>query len=115
MASVAHPDALVETSSKDDGMRFTRVVPLVGGQGSEKKGGARQQATLKSIDITVKNCCRPVPVFHESGSGIQDTGFIDAFELLVVQGIRALQKLRSVDYLRIRFVDLDSLLPPLNP
>ncbi|KAM0498981.1 hypothetical protein D7B24_007147 [Verticillium nonalfalfae] len=70
---------------------------------------------LKSIDITVKNCCRPVPVFHESGSGIQDTGFIDAFELLVAQGIRALQKLRSVDYLRIRFVDLDSLLPPLNP
>ncbi len=39
---------------------------------------------LKSIDLTVKNCCRPVLQFHESGSGIQDASFIDAFENLVL-------------------------------
>ncbi|KPM45943.1 hypothetical protein AK830_g633 [Neonectria ditissima] len=70
---------------------------------------------LKSIDLTVKNCCRHNVSFHESGSGIQDMGFIDAFEKLVVSGIRSLEKLKEVVYLRIRFVDLDSVLPPLNP
>ncbi|KAF7549152.1 hypothetical protein G7Z17_g6565 [Cylindrodendrum hubeiense] len=70
---------------------------------------------LKSIDLTVKNCCRHNVSFHESGSGIQDMGFIDAFEKLVVSGIRSMEKLKEVVYLRIRFVDLDSVLPPLNP
>ncbi|KAF4975085.1 hypothetical protein FZEAL_8086 [Fusarium zealandicum] len=70
---------------------------------------------LKSIDLTVKNCCRHMTSFHESGSGIQDMGFIDAFEKLVVSAIRSLEKLKELVYLRIRFVDLDSVLPPLNP
>ncbi|KAM5355222.1 hypothetical protein ACJ41O_001868 [Fusarium nematophilum] len=70
---------------------------------------------LKSIDLTVKNCCRHNVSFHESGSGIQDMGFIDAFEKLVVSAIRSLEKFKEVVYLRIRFVDLDSVLPPLNP
>lgn len=65
---------------------------------------------LKSIDLTVKNCCRPMVNFHESGSGIQDMGFIDAFEKLVVSGIRSLEKFKEVAYLRIRFVDLGQLL-----
>ncbi|CAM1504698.1 Fc.00g022890.m01.CDS01 [Cosmosporella sp. VM-42] len=70
---------------------------------------------LKSIDLTVKNCCRCLVHFQESGSGIQDMGFIDAFEKLVVAGIRSLEKFKALEYLRIRFVDLDSVLPPLNP
>jgi hypothetical protein len=86
---------------------------------------------LKSIDLTVKNCCRQFANFHESGSGIQDMGFIDAFEKLVIAGIRSLEKFKELTYLRIRFVDLgmhffclwgifanlqtDSILPPLNP
>lgn len=70
---------------------------------------------LKSIDLTVKNCCRPFSHFHESGSGIQDMAFIDAFEKLVISAIRALGKYKNVSFLRIRFVDLDSVLPPLNP
>ena len=64
---------------------------------------------LKSIDLTVKNCCRALVNFQESGSGIQDMGFIDAFEKLVVTGIRSLGKFKALEYLRIRFVDLGML------
>ncbi|EHK25377.1 uncharacterized protein TRIVIDRAFT_85158 [Trichoderma virens Gv29-8] len=70
---------------------------------------------LKSIDITVKNCCRQSFSFHESGSGIQDMAFIEAFEKLVVSAVRSMDKFKGIEYLRIRFVDLDSVLPPLNP
>lgn len=63
---------------------------------------------LQSIDLTVKNCCRPLTALYDSGSGsgIQDMGFIEAFEKLVLAAIRALEVLKKVRYLRIRFVDL---------
>jgi hypothetical protein len=61
---------------------------------------------LKSIDLTVKNCCRQVAHWNESGSGITDMNFINAFEELVIAGIRALGRLKSIEYLRIRYVDL---------
>lgn len=61
---------------------------------------------LKTIDLTVKNCCRPVPQFHDSGSGIQDMNFIHAFEMLVLAGINSMSTLKALEYLRIRFVDL---------
>lgn len=61
---------------------------------------------LKSIDLTVKNCCRHVTHWNESGSGITDMNFIRAFESLVISGIRSLTKLKAFQYLRIRFVDL---------
>ncbi|RFU78722.1 hypothetical protein TARUN_3510 [Trichoderma arundinaceum] len=70
---------------------------------------------LKSIDITVKNCCRQSFSFHDSGSGIQDMAFIEAFEKLVVSAVRSMDRFKGIEYLRIRFVDLDSVLPPLNP
>ncbi|PNP44704.1 hypothetical protein TGAMA5MH_03511 [Trichoderma gamsii] len=70
---------------------------------------------LKSIDITVKNCCRRAFSFHDSGSGIQDMAFIEAFEKLVLSAVRSMEKFKRLEYLRIRFVDLDSVLPPLNP
>ncbi|KAI1823196.1 hypothetical protein F4861DRAFT_511154 [Xylaria intraflava] len=70
---------------------------------------------LKTIDITVKNCCRQNAQWNESGSGITDMHFINAFELLVLSGIRALERLKTVNLLRIRYVDLDSPVPPLNP
>jgi hypothetical protein len=88
---------------------------------------------LKSIDLTVKNCCRHLSNIHDSGSGIQDMSFIDAFEKLVLSSIRSLEKFQQLEYLRIRFMDLgmpmynsshfvfsdlktlDSVLPPLNP
>lgn len=61
---------------------------------------------LKSIDLTVRNCCRHVVHWNESGSGITDMNFINAFEQLVLAGIRALGRLKAVEYLRIRYVDL---------
>ncbi|KAI1772590.1 hypothetical protein F4818DRAFT_443975 [Hypoxylon cercidicola] len=70
---------------------------------------------LKTIDLTVKNCCRQNAQWNESGSGITDMHFITAFEQLVLGGIRALERLKSVELLRIRYVDLDSPIPPLNP
>ncbi|EGX89386.1 hypothetical protein CCM_07637 [Cordyceps militaris CM01] len=70
---------------------------------------------LRSIDVTLKNCCRQSNIFSDSGSGIQDMGFIDAFEKLVISGIRSMSQFQRVEYLRIRFVDLDSILPALNP
>ncbi|KAG8413121.1 hypothetical protein J3459_015779 [Metarhizium acridum] len=70
---------------------------------------------LRSIDLTVKNCCRHSSSYHDSGSGIQELSFIEAFERLVLSAVRSLDKFKEVEYLRIRFVDLDSILPPLNP
>jgi len=61
---------------------------------------------LQSIDLTVKNCCRHVTHWNESGSGITDMNFIRAFESLVIAGIRSVTKLKALEYLRIRFVDL---------
>ncbi|QUC17444.1 uncharacterized protein UV8b_01685 [Ustilaginoidea virens] len=72
-------------------------------------------ARLRSIDLTVKNCCRHSSNYLDSGSGIQELGFIEAFEKLVLSALRSLEKFKEIQYLRIRFVDLDSILPPLNP
>lgn len=67
---------------------------------------------LKSIDLTVRNCCRHVVHWNESGSGITDMNFINAFEALVLAGIRSLGKLKAVEYLRIRYVDLGKSIVP---
>lgn len=88
---------------------------------------------LKSIDITLKNCCRAPDLLGESGSGINNLHFIYAFERLVLAGIEALRHFKKVSFLRIRFIDLgkiincpiytaylltlklDAALPVLNP
>ncbi|CAK7212271.1 hypothetical protein SCUCBS95973_001407 [Sporothrix curviconia] len=70
---------------------------------------------LKSVDVTVKNCCRHVTHWHESGSGVTDLNFIRAFESLVLSAVRSLAKLKALEHLRIRYVDLDFPIPPLNP
>ena len=67
-----------------------------------------RRTRIRSIDLTVKNCCRHVQHWNESGSGITDMHFINAFEALVVAGIRSLTKLQKLEYLRIRYVDLGS-------
>ncbi|OAA62238.1 hypothetical protein ISF_05247 [Cordyceps fumosorosea ARSEF 2679] len=70
---------------------------------------------LRSIDLTLKNCCRHSNIFSDSGSGIQDKGFIAAFERLVISAVKSLAHFHRVEYMRIRFVDLDSAVPGLNP
>lgn len=69
---------------------------------------------LKCIELIVKNCCRPTQQWND-GSGISDMSFISAFEALVLAGVRSLDKLAALEYLRIRFIDLESQVPPLNP
>lgn len=69
---------------------------------------------LKSIDIVVNNVCRD-PNTHNDGTGIHNWPFIQAFEKLVLQGIRSLHTYTGVRIMRIRFIDLDSLAPLLNP
>ncbi|CAK7272084.1 hypothetical protein SEPCBS57363_004953 [Sporothrix epigloea] len=77
---------------------------------------ADQRTTqLKSVDLTVKNCCRHVNHWHESGSGATDLNFIRAFESLVSSAVRSLSRLKKLEYLRIRYVDLEFPVPPLNP
>lgn len=49
------------------------------------------------------------------GSGINDPAFIAALENLVIAGINSLEHLKSLTLLRIRFIDLESPMPLLNP
>ena len=69
---------------------------------------------LKSIDIVVNNLCRD-PATNNDGTGMYNFAFIQGFEALVLQGIRMLQTYTSVKNMRIRFIDLDSPAPQLNP
>ena len=70
-----------------------------------------RQTRLKFIDLTVKNFCRN-GTQTEMGSGITDMNFIAAFEALVIAAIRSLNKLKNVEYLRIRYVDLGTVITP---
>lgn len=49
------------------------------------------------------------------GSGINDPAFIAALENLVIAGVSSLYHLKSLALLRIRFIDLESPMPLLNP
>lgn len=65
------------------------------------RGGAK----LKSLSLIVKNCCRPHQVWND-GTGIADYGFITAFESLVHEGVRSLDRLSRLRFLSIRYIDL---------
>lgn len=65
----------------------------------------QRTSRLKSIELIVKNCCRPSQQ-HNDGSGISDMSFIHAFEALVLSSVRSLDRLAALEYLRIRFIDL---------
>ena len=69
---------------------------------------------LQSIDIVINNVCRD-PTTNNDGTGMYNFAFIQGFEALVVQGVRALHTYTSVKSMRIRFIDLDSPAPQLNP
>ncbi|RKF62102.1 hypothetical protein OnM2_036015 [Erysiphe neolycopersici] len=76
-----------------------------------------RETRLKTVDIVVKNVCRPS--VHELGWGdgsiITDMKFISAFENLVVAALRSLGRLAMIELLKIRFIDLESQIPGLNP
>ena len=77
--------------------------------------------TLKSIDIVVKSCCcerAPDGVFpsvFDDPTSITNMNFIRAFEQLTIAGVRCLDTCPDLNYVRIRFIDLDSACPLLNP
>ena len=71
-------------------------------------------ARLKRVDIIVQNVCRDANA-NNDGTGIHNWPFIQAFEMLIVQAMRALAVYQDVKCMRIRFIDLDSPDPLLNP
>ncbi|KAL9597026.1 MAG: hypothetical protein Q9219_005401 [cf. Caloplaca sp. 3 TL-2023] len=77
----------------------------------------RDNRRLKSVDLIVRNCCRPgaFPGPNNDATGIYQLEFINAFKRLVVEAVRSLSFFTSLHYLRIRFLDLDSPNPLLNP
>lgn len=75
--------------------------------------GSPTNDKTRSIDLTVKNCCRPRDAID--GTGISDPAFISALEALVIAGIKCLERFTAIKFLRIRFVDLESPMPLLNP
>lgn len=86
---------------------------------------------LKALEIVVKSCCRQrvteidpetgETVVHElggviaDGAGITNLVFIRAFERLVLKTVEALPYFPNLEYVRIRFIDLDSPCTLLNP
>ncbi|KAH8429049.1 uncharacterized protein LDX57_006720 [Aspergillus melleus] len=80
------------------------------------------KSKLKSLDLVVKTCCREKRTgsssnlpFFDDFSGITNLNFIRSFENLVVGAVHSLRLHQDLDYMRIRFIDLDSACPPLNP
>ena len=75
----------------------------------------RGRCRLKSVDLNVRNCCRDDPDTTNNGTGIHNWDFIKCFEKLVEKAVAALQIYEQLSFLRIRFIDLDSPAPLLNP
>lgn len=76
---------------------------------------SRDTSNLKSVDLIVRNCCRPNGCGYNDATGIYQIDFINAFKTLVLEAVRSLSFFSSLHYLRIRFLDLDSPNPLLNP
>ncbi|KAL8782127.1 MAG: hypothetical protein Q9213_005697 [Squamulea squamosa] len=76
---------------------------------------SRETSHLKSVDLIVRNCCRPRGFSFNDATGIYQIDFINAFKNLVIEAVRSLSVFTSLQYLRIRFLDLDSPNPLLNP
>lgn len=81
-----------------------------------------RESRLKSLDLVVKNCCRQSSPqddadspFFEEPSGITNLKFIRAFEKLVLSTVGSLDVFPELSFVRIRFIDLDSMCALLNP
>lgn len=92
---------------------------------------AKTEPKLEALEIVVKSCCRQrvtdtdpdtgEMITHElggviaDGAGITNLVFIRAFERLVLKTVEALPLFPRLEYVRIRFIDLDSPCTLLNP
>ena len=83
----------------------------------EAAADLRDTTRLKSVDLIVRNCCRPGVYLgsNHDATGIYQPDFINAFKNLVIEAVCSLSTFTSLQYLRIRFLDLDSPNPLLNP
>lgn len=81
---------------------------------------SQTRSRLKSVDFVVKACCWE----HQMNdgllttfdlSGITNMAFIAAFEKLIIAAVQSLDCLTSIEFMRIRFIDLDSICGLLNP
>ena len=87
---------------------------------------------LRALEIVVKKCCRPPVMLQDpetgetvtailvddvmaEGASITNLTFIRAFERLVVSTVKHLDSFSLLEYIRIRFIDLDSPCALLNP
>ncbi|CAL5869174.1 uncharacterized protein PFLUO_LOCUS3402 [Penicillium psychrofluorescens] len=100
-------------------LAFTGKI-CVGFFDSLRQHASPQSSGLKSLDLVVKTCCRGAEQSDSmpstaSVSGITNINFICAFEALVIGAVECLECLPSLENLRIRFIDLDSTSPLLNP
>ena len=81
------------------------------------ENGARlsdpRKTRLKSVDLVVKNVCRPSYLWND-GSGVTDMAFVLAFESLVLAAVKSLDRLKQLDFLRIRFIDLGMFIHPFT-
>jgi hypothetical protein len=92
----------------------------------------KEEPRLKVLEIVVKKCCRPPITLQDpetgetmtailvddvmmDGASITNLAFIRAFERLVVSTVRHLDSFNLLEYIRIRFIDLDSPCALLNP
>ncbi|KIW17693.1 hypothetical protein PV08_04888 [Exophiala spinifera] len=87
---------------------------------------SKAEPRLKALEIVVKSCCRQrvtdtdletgETIYHEAGgAGITNLIFIRSFERLVMKTVEALPLFPQLNYVRIRFIDLDSPCTLLNP
>ncbi|KAL8794348.1 MAG: hypothetical protein Q9195_003045 [Heterodermia aff. obscurata] len=74
----------------------------------------RSNPGLKSLDLFVRNVCRDSNDM-DNGPSIHNWPFIQAFESLIIEAIASLAVYPLLSYVRIRFLDLDSPRPLLNP
>ena len=70
--------------------------------------------SLRRIDIIVQNVCRDLRDMHD-GTGIHNWRFIQAFEIIIFQSVAALKFYTDVNFVRIRYIDLDAPDPPILP
>ena len=75
----------------------------------------RKESRLRSLDLSVRNVCRDSSETDEFPPCIYNWPFIQAFENLVLEAIASLDFHPDLEYVRIRFLDLDCPRPLVLP
>ena len=91
-----------------------RVCGCLFSSAAESARNYRDNSRLKSVDLIVKNCCRDDKAWNDT-TGIHNWPFITLFTAIVVSAVRSLKVFPALNSLRIRFIDLDSPCPLMNP